>query len=196
MKSQMILILFFLVSLLMRVTAQNCEPFDKFEDKFTKKKHILYGGVLAKDIVFSSKDLLVMLLVGTVNDTLCSAFYITKYLDEDNFEGKMDTKEDFKIKQGQNAYLVLSNGENIQITANYDSRLDKKKQLSTVYITVSATYSFTKEQLEQLAQSPITDFRIDLAEVSPIQGKVKSKMASKLKEQFECANIDLIAQKQ
>lgn len=172
----------------MGLYAQNCKPFFEKVDEFSKDTLVFYGGELDESSFFSDKNLNVFFIAGKANDSMSASFFIRRQImDKEDISEIQGTLDDLRIKKGQTAFLSLSNGESIRMTAQADSKRERQKLLGTVVISTTCVYTFTPAQMTLLAENTITNYRIEMAETILQGKKLKPNRTSKLKSQFECA---------
>ncbi|MCB0432005.1 MAG: hypothetical protein KDD18_02850 [Mangrovimonas sp.] len=161
-------------------TSQNCKPAIKATDEFTEQEVIGWGGTLGSSrSSFQGVSQNLKFYIGSLDGKMfaeISVQYMQKGLD-----ASVNTID---IPKG--SQFMLKTEEGIITFTSIDNQKKRTKMSGYLVTAISLTAELTQEQLEILAKSPISMYRIEPEDSEPIKGYVKDKKAEKLLEQFQC----------
>jgi hypothetical protein len=164
---------------------KKCKPYLDKEDKFTKTKFVLYGDRIAGGLFGGSTY--ISLYAGTQNEMLFAQIALEKVLEKPDPATIAKLREETKINKDSKLYLVLENGESLQLAAMSDSKYSENTMFGYSLVTNTA-YTLTSDQLKLLATQRITDYRLELSgNVSNLQDKIGKGKGKDLLDKFACA---------
>lgn len=181
-----LIILCFFSAMLPTMCAQNkCKPSIAQEDKFTKTKFVLYGSRIAGGLFGGSTY--ISFYAGTSNEELFAQISLEKVVEKPDPATIAKLREESKINKGAKLYLVLDNGESLQLEASMDSKYSENTMFG-YSMTTNTAYSLTAEQLKQLGTHQVTDYRLELSgNVSNLQDKIGKDKRQELAKKLACA---------
>lgn len=157
-----------------------CKPAISTVNEFTEQKIEAWGGKLGFSLnMFREPSQNLKFYVGTIDGKMFASISVA-YIQK----GHDASVNNIDIPKGSKFMLKTDDGLVSFITEKVDKV--KKKISSYTVTTVELTSELTDEQLQILAKSPITMYRITPKGAEAIEGKINGKEAKKLQEQFKC----------
>jgi len=159
---------------------KNCKPAVSKIDEFTEQEVIAWGGKLGTGRnMFQGVSQSVALHIGDVDGKQIIDMTV-QYQQKENDA----SVNEIDIPKGSE-FMVKTTGGILTFVAEKSQRI-KRKMMGYNVTVVSLIAEISVEQVQKLANNPITMYRIVSLETEAIKGDVNSSKAQKLRGQFKC----------
>lgn len=165
------------------INAQKCKAKISKMDEMTEQQIEFWGGNIgSKSTIMTGKGYNVSFFLSTdpENDNTPYAVLSIVHQVPDVDAGIFDA-----IFEENQAYLIKTESGIIEMSVNKINK-SNKRFLSKYSVTNQLMGYISKEEAEKLANESIVMFRANSSNGQSVEGKVGSKDAKKLKEQFSC----------